>query len=362
MRRATIADVARAAGVSVATVSRIVNGQVSRFAPETVERVRAASAALAYRPAEAGRALRTQQSRIVALLVPDAANEFCAAVAGSLETALRPLGLAMMLCNTGDEAGRQDDYLAAMRSHGARAIVLLGAVDSPGLRGLLAQRFPLVFVNRRPPKGMQGHFVGVDDYAAGRAIADELVRRGRRHCAALHGPRSSTTSASRLQGFLDRLEEHGLAVPPERLRETRLTIEEGYRQAVALLDGGQPPDAIFCGNDLIAYGAHRRCRELGLEVPADLLLFGFDDNPRNPWLAPWLSTVHVPVEQFGPAIAELIDGMAARRERGEVSNLLLPFALVVRGLEPDPIARPPARQRSPKKGPTAFKPSARGGA
>ena len=320
MRRTTVGDVARAAGVSVATVSRI-----------------------------------------VALLVPDAANEFCAAVAGSLETALRARGLAMMLCNTGDDAERQDDYLAEMLSHGVRAVVLLGAVDSPGLRTLMERRFPLVFVNRRPPKGMQGHFVGVDDYAAGRAIADELVRQGRRRCAALHGPLTSATSASRLQGFLDRLEEHGLAVGPARLRESGLTIEDGYREAVTLLGRGPAPDAVFCGNDLIAYGAHRRCLELGIAVPEALLLFGFDDNPRNPWLAPWLSTVHVPVEQFGPSIADLIDGIAARRERGEISNLLLPFSLVMRGLDVELSVRRPAHQRSPQKGSTAINPAERGG-
>ncbi|MBX6322116.1 MAG: LacI family DNA-binding transcriptional regulator [Rhodospirillaceae bacterium] len=351
MKRVAIADVARAAGVSVTTVSRVMNGQHGRFSADTVERVRAAVDRLGYRPAEAGRALRTRQSRVVALLVPDAANEFCAAAAGSIETALRARGLAMMLCNTGEDPARQDDYLAEMASHGVRAVILLGAVDSPGLRAMLAKDFPIVFINRRPPKGMQGHFLGIDDYAAGRAVAEELLRLGRRRCAAIHGPLWSSTSAARLQGFLDRMGEAGVRLVAQHRRESALTIEDGYRHAVALLARPPRPDAVFCGNDLIAYGVHRRCTELGLSVPGEVLLFGFDDNPRNPWLAPWLSTVQVPVDQFGPRAAALIDALPARRQQAEVSNVLLPFSVVLRGeaapagADGTPHRRPPRKKR-----------------
>ena len=145
--------------------------------------------------------------------------------------------------------------------------------------------------------------------------------------------------------------EAGVRVAAQHRRESALTIEDGYRHAVALLARRPRPDAVFCGNDLIAYGVHRRCTELGLAVPGELLLFGFDDNPRNAWLAPWLSTVQVPVDQFGPRAAALIDALPARRQQAELSNVLLPFSLVLRGeaapagADGTPHRRPPRKKR-----------------
>jgi LacI family transcriptional regulator len=329
-RRPKVVDVARRAGVSVATVSRVLNGKdTARFSGETADRVWAVARELNYSPSELGRSLRTAKSRAAALLVPDATNGFCADVASSLEPVLREAGMSMLLCNTAEDPERQDEYLEQVVSRGVSAVVLLGAVESPGLLRISRTDTPVVFVNRRPPDPVKGHFVGIDNRSAGAAVAEHFVARGYEDCAVVIGPQRYAASAERLAGFRAKLKEHGIKLPAGRQIESALTSEAGYEQARSLLAAAKPPRAIFCGNDSIAYGVHCAATEAGLHVPRDLAIFGFDDSRLNRWLAPWLSTVHVPVQDFGPAIAEILQD----RRKGVAqspSTVLLPYTLVIR--------------------------------
>ncbi|MBX6321773.1 MAG: LacI family DNA-binding transcriptional regulator [Rhodospirillaceae bacterium] len=331
-RRVRIADVARTAGVSISTVSRVVNGLDGKASPDTVARVRAAVAKLDYRPARVGRALRTAQTQLVALLTPDTSNAFYAAIAHSIEGAMAGTGHAMILCNTREDPAVQDHYLEEMEAQMVRGIALLGAVDSPGLRRAARRGLPIVFVNRKPPAGVDGPFVGIDNRRAGREIADHFLERGFRPCGAIHGPLTSSASRERFEGYRDRLAEAGAPLDPDLVRGAQLTMQSGYANAHVLLQRDKRPRAIFCGNDLIAYGAFRRCRELGLAVPDDLALFGFDDNPLNEWIAPWLSTVHVPCDVVGPLVMSAMERLwsaGARGNRGQTAALV-PHRVVLR--------------------------------
>jgi LacI family transcriptional regulator len=323
-----IQDVAQRAGVSIATVSRVLNGIKAKANEKTEARVRQAAGELGYRPAHAGRALRMRQTKLVALLIPDISNAFYSAIARSIESALRERDHTMILCNTNEDAGLQDFYLEEMQSYHVRGVALLGAVESPGLTHALSRGLPIAFVNRKPPCG-GGLFVGIDNWAAGRAVAEHFLRQGFRSCAVLHGPRHSSASRERFEGYMSRLEEAGLAPAAHHVLGSNLSMEGGYAAATALLEGGGPR-AVFCGNDLMAYGLFRRCRELALAVPRDIAVFGFDDNPLNEWLAPWLSTVHVPYDAFGLAVTRAL----AQLWKGDHSPHgpdLLPYSLILRG-------------------------------
>jgi LacI family transcriptional regulator len=131
--------------------------------------------------------------------------------------------------------------------------------------------------------------------------------------AVIHGPLHSSATADRLAGFLDRAALLGAAVEPDRVLTTadpdHLLI--GYDAAARLLEAGTHPRGLFCSSDLIAFGAHRRLREAGVAVPGDVAVVGFDDNPLNPWVAPWLSSVKVPYEAFGQAIRATVDALMA---------------------------------------------------
>ena len=324
-----IQAVAQRAGVSIATVSRVLNGIKSKANEETEARVRAAADELDYRPAHAGRALRMRQTKLVALLIPDISNAFYSAIARSIESSLRLRDHTMILCNTNEDPDLQDFYLEEMQSYHVRGVALLGAVDSPGLQRALWQGLPIAFVNRKPPRG-GGVFVGIDNRAAGRASGEHFLRRGFDRCAVIHGPLFSSASRERLEGFISAVTEAGRPPAASHILHGGLSIEGGYAAASTLLVAEPFPRAVFCANDLVAYGLYRRCRELGLKVPGDIAVLGFDDNPLNDWVAPWLSTIHIPYDAFGAAVT---DALVRMWEGGDASHAaeLLPFSLRLRG-------------------------------
>ncbi len=306
----SMTSVARHAGVSIATVSRILNGIENKASPDTVAKVRRAIEELGYRPMSVGRALRHGQSRLVALLAANLANPAMAAIAASAETALRDAGFVMVLCDTHDRPDLQDEYLLEMRAQLVRGIVLLGAVDSPQLRGFVEAEEPrIVFVNRRDPGGGPAPFVGIDNEAAGAEVAEFFLARGVTDLAVVHGPVQSSATAARIASFTRRLAADGIVLSPDRIvtDEGLDHLRIGYRGVGRLLaQRGRAPAGLFCLSDLIAYGAHRMLLERDRSRGSGVLLVGFDDNPLNDWVAPWLSSVKVPYADFGQAILDAV--------------------------------------------------------
>ena len=312
---ATIASVAERADVSIATVSRVVNGIANKASPATVERVRQAIAELDYRPSSAGKSLRQKQSRLVALLAANLANPTMAAIAASAEAALREAGLVMVLCDTHDRPELQDEYLREMRAQQARAIVLLGVVDSPRLAAFRKGPVPLVFVNRQDPVSQDSRFVGICNATAGREVALHCLGRGLIRPAVLHAPLTSSATRDRVEAIAATFQQQGHPIPPER-RLSPVAADHlgiGYTGAQTLRAEKAEFDSLICGGDLIAFGAHRALLEAGGDsgMPP---IFGFDDSPMNDWIAPWLSSVRIPYDAFGPAIVGAIQNTQARHK------------------------------------------------
>ncbi|MBN9235795.1 LacI family transcriptional regulator [Mesorhizobium hungaricum] len=319
----TVHDVARLSGVSTATVSRYFGGKANALAPETLEVVRKAAETLGYTPSEIGRSLRLARSRVVVMMVPDAANTFTTDVAASVEQALKKYELSMVLANSAEDPDQQDRLLTDAHGLRARAIILQGAIDTPPLRAMAVRQENIIFVNRRPPNGIVAPYVGVDNHAAGLAVGRYFAKQGYENCVAISGPHHYSGSSERLEGFLAGLGKK----KPVSLLESPFTMEGGYQHGKKLLAGRRRHYSVFCGNDMIAYGLHRAAMERGLDVPNDLAIFGFDDNRMNDWLAPWLSTVQVSAADFGPAIADLI-GSPSLEDKG--ASFILPFQLKLR--------------------------------
>jgi LacI family transcriptional regulator len=324
----SLAAVAAQAGVSIATVSRIVNGETRRASAETVERVQKLVAALGYRPNHAGRTLRRRESRIVAMLSPNLDNPAMAAIGASVETALRSAGYVMILCDTHDRAELQDEYLHAMRSQVVQGYVLVNAVRSEALSASVARGDPIVFVGRRNPDG-GGSFVGIDNRRAGADAADHFWAKGIRDLAAIHPTQGSSASRDRVDGFSTRLVELGLQ--DEALRRAEAPglshLEVGYAAAKRLVEGQPWPQGLFCPSDLMAYGAYRLASEKGIGIPQDCRIVGVDDNTLNAWIAPWLTSIRIPYSDFG---AKVVEQLQALWEGEHPSEQLLPHELIVR--------------------------------
>lgn len=327
IRAITVHDVARQAGVSIATVSRVLSGKSDVVAKATAGLVRDAARDLGYTPSEIGRSLRRSSSRIVVMIVPDSTNDFCADVSVSVERALVEHDLSMVLMNSGEDPARQESLLADAESLRPRAVVLLGALDTPALRAMAGGSRDIIFVNRRPPGHIIAPYVGIDNIAAGRAVADHFVAQGFRRVAVVHGPLQYSASRGRVDGFIGRMGELGVGNEDIHRIEGPLTMEAGYAHGRTLCADASRPEAVFCGNDMIAYGIHRAATEAGLNIPGDLAICGFDDNRVNEWLAPWLTSVRVPALEIGPAVRDLIISRAPQTVR---MDHVLPFTLVER--------------------------------
>jgi LacI family transcriptional regulator len=324
----SLAAVAAQAGVSVATVSRIVNGETRRASAETVERVQKLVATLGYRPNHVGRTLRRRESRIVAMLSPNLDNPAMAAIAASVETARRSAGYVMILCDTHDRAELQDEYLHVMRSQVVQGYVLVNAVPSEALSASVVRGDSIVFVGRRNPDG-GGSFVGIDNRRAGADAADYFWAQGIKDLATIHLTQGSSASRDRVEGFIGRLVELGL--PHKMIRQAEAPglshLEVGYAASKRLV-GRQPwPKGLFCPSDLMAYGAYRLALEKGIPIPQECRIVGVDDNTLNAWIAPWLTSIRIPYLDFGAKVVEQLQALWGGEQPSEQ---LLPHELIVR--------------------------------
>ena len=322
----SIHDVASRAGVSIATVSRVVNEEARGVSHQTRARVQSVIKEMNYLPNRLGRALRAQTSDTYALVISNIQNNFYAAVAWELERQLNDIGKVMLLFNTNENAALQDRCLDEINGRRVTGLFLLCAVESKQLRSSVEQNHA-VFINRRIDSLGDISFVGVDDYAATRDIMSAILRNQDLPAGIIHGPLYSDTSARRLKAIKDLLREKDVAIDAQSICEASLSMDSGYQCAAELLERRRYR-ALFCGNDQIAYGAYRRCRELGLAVPGDVRIYGFDDNPLNDWLAPWLNTVRVPHVGFA---SEAIRQLHKLREGAPHRSVILPYDIVLRG-------------------------------
>lgn len=301
----SIATVARQAGVSTATVSRIMNGVTNKASADTIKRVQKTISDLGYRPSSAGQTLRRSESRLVALIGANLANPAMSAIAASVEVALREKGLVMVLCDSHDRPDLQDEYLLEMRAQAVQGFILLGAVVSPALKEMVEAHQSIVFVNRASPFGSGSAFVGIDNAQAGADVAEFLYGKGVQDPLVIHGSLASSATAIRVEAFQSKFMQlfgrRAAVVGSESLDH----MEIGRQEITAYMEAtGTPPAGVFCLSDLIAYGAARALRE-ARQVPEQYcMLVGFDDNPMNDWIAPWLTSVRVPYRQFGPVIVE----------------------------------------------------------
>ncbi len=318
-------DVASLAGVSIATVSRVLNDEAAGVSVDTRRRIKEIIRKLNYQPNKIGRALRAQRTDSVALVISNMKNAFYSAIAFEVESILNRDGKVLLLFNTDESPEIQDRCFEEILARQVSGLFLLCAVESPLLPGMVEQT-RTVFINRRVESLGEVSFVGIDDYAAARQLAGVMAGARPGPIALVHGPRYSATSVARLDGMLDALREKGVALAPGDVVEAPLNMEGGYRAAAGFGDLRRYR-AIYGGNDQIAYGVYRRCRELGLRVPEDVAIYGFDDNPMNEWLAPWLNTVHVPYRAFAQASIAQLDALLA----GEPDRkIILPYELILR--------------------------------
>lgn len=338
----TIHDVAREAGVSISTVSNVLNGKHDRMTAETLERVRGVVAALGYAPNQMARGLKTGFVPIVGLIVPSVANPFWGAFARNAEHAALARGCQVMLCNGERDADRERRYAESMFSRGIRGVILGSSPLSVKHMAALTRRGMQVVVFDRDVRGDEGvelDSVRVDNLRGAQLAVEHLLQNGHRRIAFVSGPVSSGNRHDRLRGYQDTLRAHGVEPDPALVWTEGMQpgtgddegAEIGRAAAFALLRRPAPPTAFFAINDMTAFGIYAGVRELGLRLPEDVSVVGFDDIQLCRLMNPPLSSVRQPLEALMRAAVELLLGRLERGNAEPPTHLTLPPELVLRG-------------------------------
>jgi LacI family transcriptional regulator len=318
MSRTTISDVAKEAGVSTMTVSRVLNGR-GEISQETRERVQSVIDRLNYRPNSLARNLKTQRTHTIGLIVPDITNPFFPELVRGAEDTAAEEGFAVILCNTIRNPEREQKALELLEDKRVDGLILCSSgLSDEVLVPLLKQHPAVVVFDRILDKTIAGS-VKIDDVYGAISATNHLLQIGRRRLALLAGPTYYLGSEQRRYGFRVALETRGFKFDPE-FEIACEPDEVGGLEATKLLLQKHPKiDGIFCFNDLVALGALDACNELRIKVPEHVALVGFDDIRLASLTTPQLSTLHVDKLKLGRVMVQMLlerikDGVAATSE------------------------------------------------
>jgi LacI family transcriptional regulator len=325
---ATIRDVAKEAGVSIATVSRILNGS-PRVSEDARRRVQAAATALDYWPNTAAQSLSTNRTRTLGVLLPDLYGEFFSEVIRGIDHAAHREGSQILISVSHADTHALLNTARAMQ--GRTDGLILMAPDEPSTAAIkrIRSRFPIVLLNPRL-RIEECSSVSIANREAAFALVNHLVRSGHQRIAIITGPPGNFDAEERLLGYRDALKEAGREPDPSLEFLGDFTESSGFRAAAEMLRRPPLPAAVFAANDYMALGFLSALSQAGIRVPEDVALAGFDDIEISRYLSPPLTTVHVDAHQLGARAVRLL--ISAMRSAGSAvpSHEVLPATLVVR--------------------------------
>jgi LacI family transcriptional regulator len=332
----TIKDVARVAGVSVATVSRALNGHVNVTA-QTREHVMGVVAQLRFVPSSAARSMITRRTHTVGALLPDLHGEYFSELIRGIDLAARARGLHLLVSSSHGDAAEAAAALRAMNGRVDGLLVMSPHVSADFLWGNVADDLPAVLMNTHVA-GSQHSSFAVDNHGGAYAMVRHLVERGHRDVAFVAGPESNFEAQERLRGYRAAIAAL-LPGVPEQVLQGDFTQESGFRAGSQVVALTRRPSALFASNDMMAIGCLAALNEAGLHVPADIALAGFDDIPISRYVSPALTTVRARITELGGLALERLASEIEEPVRGAPLYQTLRADLVVRQ---STALRPPA--------------------
>nr|WP_309098495.1 LacI family DNA-binding transcriptional regulator [Fredinandcohnia onubensis] len=295
---ATIREVAKEAGVSVGTVSRVLNNS-GYVGEESRKKVEEAMRKLSYKPSMIARALNYKKSNVIGLVVPDINNPFFPEMTRAIEDVASSYGYTVMLCNSDLDPEREGKYLNVMKQNYVDGVIL--ASQPSNLNQWLNLSIPIVAIDRVKEHAMPS--VIVDNYHGARKAVKFLHEKGVKRFAHIRGPRDIVPAEERYRGFLDQMEEIG---SPFVIEQSDYNLENAEQLASKFYKENPNVDGIFCSNDIIAIGFLKVALKLGIKVPENLQIMGYDGITLGKMIYPELSTVEQPIYDLGRISGELI--------------------------------------------------------
>ena len=342
----TIADIAEKAGVSKATVSRVLNNRPEGVGAETRLRIQKILCETGFQPSGLARGLATGKSRTVGLIIPNITNPYFPMLVRGVEDALNQSGYSLLLCNSNGDIVKEKNYVRVLMEKGVDGVILDSSEPDCDCQVELLEKngVPFVLLDRLVEGSVKRFGVVVDNRHGARLAAEHLSSRAGCSLFFLNGPADLSQSMLRRAGVEDVWREKGLPVDLLRVLSGDYSVESGYRLTKEILDLGEPGslpfNALFACNDLMAVGALRALKEKGISVPAQVEVIGFDDIELAHLVEPPLSTVSQPALDMGARSAEmllkLIDGKMPRPK-----TLVMMPTLVLRGTTRVPLELKP---------------------
>ncbi len=300
-----ILDVALKAQVSIATVSRVVNKSDHKVNPTTRDKVLEAIRELDYRPNALAKGLLMKKTMTIGIIIPDISNPYYAEIVRGIQDMADRAGYAVMLHNTDGRQDRIVRYIYVLREKSVDGVIFCGGIingyETLSILKELKER--VVVVGRH---AVDFPAVMVDNMGGATQAVQHLIDLGHRRIGCIAGPNGSTTAADRLTGYRNALAQNGLPFDERLVRRGTWSPESGYLLAKELLEGPEKPTAIFSANDQMAFGVIKAARELGLTVPKDLAVVGFDNVPPGFYFDPPLTTVEIPMYEIGAASMRML--------------------------------------------------------
>jgi LacI family transcriptional regulator len=328
-KRSTIAEIAAQAGVSIPTVSRVLNGRPD-VAPATRVRIEEILKESGYIRSSATKVLRKSSSGIIDLLVPGLENPYATEIVRGVEDALERTGLRLALSFTHDKSQGERQWLDNVADRATDgAILVLARGQSSRLDELRRRGIPFVVVDHRGELGSDVPSVGTTNWTGGRVAVEYLLSLGHRRIAMIAGPASLRCSLDRVAGYRAALEAAGIPIDPELIRSGDFRLQSGYIQTSSLLALPHPPTAIFAGNDLQAMGVYKALYLRNIHVPEHMSVIGFDDIPLTTIVSPSLTTVRQPLFEMGRIATSMLMRLIAGQSL-DSSRVLLPTTLIAR--------------------------------
>jgi len=336
---ATISDVAKQAGVSPVTVSRVIN-DTGNVSAATQEKVKRAIEELGYVPSVMARSLRSKRTRTLALIVPDVTNPFWTTVARGVEDAAQSRGYSVFLHNTDENPVKQQRYLGVVVAQRVDGVIIAPYdSDIQNLAKLRQRNIPTVIIDRRI-EGWDVDSVYGDSLSGAKALVQHLIGLGHKRIAMLSGPANTSTAEDRVAGYCLALAEAGIPLDPCLIKQGEYRITSGEEMTRQVLDEGLNPTAVFAANNAIAVGVIQALGQRGLHIPQDIALVCFDDLPNVSRLFPFLTVAVQPAYDMGVNAAQLL---LSRLDSG-VSllprHVVLPTRLISRNNGSCPLSLP----------------------
>ncbi len=319
-------DVAQFTGVSTSTVSRVINNN-GRFSDDTRKKVLDAIEKLGYRSNSVAKSLRTKKTFTIGVIVPNITNQFFSKIVLGIENYCYPLGYSVYICNTSEDHEKQFRSIANLESHGVDGFIDLGGIAGEVI-GKFAREVPLVYVDRRPTHS-NTTYVESDNYTGGFIATEELINKGCKNIIVLRDHHDLLNMNQRVDGYLNALTKNNISISMDNIYNVSVNIEDAEKCIEEIIESQKDFDGIFATTDWLAIGALNGLKKLGIKVPSDVKIVGFDNILVTKFVTPKITTVNQHEWEMGKTAARLLFDLIESNKQ-EQKSVTIPVELIRR--------------------------------